>query len=319
MDSLDGAVSLARALLSLWRARHTGILHVQTELGSCRLAIVSGMLRALGGLPGSEDTLGDALMRDGELDPQAHGQALERTQSERGAPVGRWLVGSGLVTRGALETALRRQLRARALRVLACQRVDYRFVEGDAEIGASWIEEPTVTPDLVLEALRARTAGWSHERIDALVPAGELRLNALGRALTRGAALWPEETVTVVLLEHGSTLSRVMQASQGRPRALTMLAILALMCGLGNEPLRARNYSLLLRKRIQLRHDADPRALLDLADDADPAEGRRALRRLARSLHPDALGPHASDALRAVSAEVMSALIDVEQTLRARG
>jgi curved DNA-binding protein CbpA len=57
--------------------------------------------------------------------------------------------------------------------------------------------------------------------------------------------------------------------------------------------------------------------LLDLPVDADPADARRALRRLARRVHPDALGPSAPSALRRASSEIMSALIEAERAMRA--
>src|SRR6476646_7908585 len=106
MDSLPGAVSLAHALLALSRSRATGVLHVSTERGACCLAIASGVARAASGLGREGQPLGDALVRDGALDAHAHGEALRRNDHSHG-PVGAWLVGSGLVTRPALERALR--------------------------------------------------------------------------------------------------------------------------------------------------------------------------------------------------------------------
>ena len=68
-----------------------------------------------------------------------------------------------------------------------------------------------------------------------------------------------------------------------------------------------------------MRRTGDARALLDLPAGAEPAAGRRALRRLARNLHPDALGPHAPEALRDASHEVMEALVGAEHALRMGG
>src|SRR5262245_34959680 len=149
MDSLPGAVSLARALLSLSRSRQTGVLHVVTERGECRLAIVAGIARAASGASFAEHAVGDALLRDGALDPTAHAAAM-REHAHTHGPVGSWLVDAGLVTRPALELALRRQLRDRVLLVFACQSQDYRFEPGLPDVGVPLIEDPVCTADLVL-------------------------------------------------------------------------------------------------------------------------------------------------------------------------
>jgi len=315
VDSLPGAVSLARALLSLSRARQTGVLHVATELGGCWLALVGGVPRAASALPGLDDTLGDALVREGALDPAAHHEALQRSERTYG-PVGYWLVDAGLVGRPALELALRRQLRDRVLHVFACQSLDYRFEPGAPAPEVPLIEEPVGTADLVLAAMRAQVATWTRARLLATVEPGELRATALGSMLAREAALWPEEAAVAALLAHGTTLERVLEVTRGALRALRLLAAMTLLSAITTGPTRDQRFSLLVRKREQLRHCASPRALLDLPSDAAPAEARRALRRLARSLHPDAFGPHVPEAVRRASSEVLGALIDAEHELR---
>lgn len=315
MDSVSGAVSLARALLALRRSAQSGILCVHSELGSCRLAIEAGLVRAASELPGSDDALGDALLRAGALDVCAHRRALAGVGAR--GPVGQWLVETGLASRAAVEVALRWQVRERVLRVLACQRIDYRFEAGSASVDAPLIEEPTASADLVLVALRARLAFWSCEQQRAVIAPGELRLNPVGRAIIRDAALWPEEAVAATLLSRGASLVQVMCASRGAARALCFLAALALLAALSHELLEAQRFGLLLRKRDQMRRALPARELLDLPKDAAPSDARRALRRLARRLHPDALGPDADPALRMASSEILRALIDAERELRA--
>jgi hypothetical protein len=316
MDSLPGAVSLARALLSLSRARQTGVLHVVTELGGCWLVIVDGVPRAASPLPGHDDTLGDALVREGVLDPQAHHEALQRSERTYG-PVGYWLVDAGLVGRPALELALRRQLRDRVLYMFVCQSLDYRFDPGACVAQAALIEEPVGTADLVMAAMRAQVASWTPERLLAAIEPGEQRFTALGTMLAREAALWPEEAAVAALLAAGATLERMLKVTRGAPRALRLLAAMSLLSAVTSHGTREQRFSLLVRKREQLRHAASPRALLDLPSDAAPADARRALRRLARDLHPDAFGPNEPDAVRRASSEVMGALIDAEHELRA--
>ena len=307
-------VSLARALLTLARTRATGVLHVNADSGASQLALVDGIVRAATPLPGHGRVLGDALAGDGALDAEAHAGALQH--GAPAGPIGQYLVAAGLTTRPALELALRRQLRDRVIALFERPVLEYRFEAGDAEIGLSWIDEPMPSADLVLAALRVPLRGWTHAQLCAALPEGELRLNALGHALTRDAALWPEEAATVALLRSGATPARVLKVTGGSLLALCMLALLASVSGLGGAVVPQQRYALLVRKRAQIARAEDAHALLDLPPDAPAEDARRALRRMASSLHPDALGPDASDALRRASSEVMSALIDAERTLR---
>jgi len=312
---VPGAVSLSRALLALSRARRTGVLCVCTEYGTCRIAVVDGVLRAAASLATLDEPLGDALMRDGALDAGAHTDALASVKALP-VPVGRWLLDAGLVSRPALELALRRQLRDRVVRVLSCHGLDYVFEPGDADVGIPWIEEPMPSPDLVLCAMRAHVTRWPDASVLACVPAGRLQLSELGRALTEAATLWPEEAVARSLLREGASLTAILRAARGTDRALRFVAVLSLLSALTPQGGQSRRYSLLVRKRAQMARDAEPHALLDVARDAAPNEARRALRRLVQSVHPDVLGPDAPDALRRASGEVLAALADAERSLR---
>ena len=77
MESLTRPVSFARALLALSRARQSGVLHVDSELGVCRIAIADGVPRAASMARGTARAIGDALLADGALDPAAHARAVE--------------------------------------------------------------------------------------------------------------------------------------------------------------------------------------------------------------------------------------------------
>jgi len=308
---------LARGLLALGRSRRTGVLHVTSEFGECLISIVNGVPCAVSGSAGGSRTLGDALVDDGALEPGAHHEAwLGRAADE--TPIGAWLVESGLASRIAVDAALRTQLRERIMRLLDARGLEYRFLAGSPEIGAESVDEPMAACDLVLGALRARLLAWPPERLARTVGDGELRLTGLGRDLVRCAALWPEEAAVSTLLARGATLTQLLQATRGSARALRFLALLTLLCAINSETKRDRKFSLLVRKRDQLTRNAGAHALLDLPVDAAPEQARRALRRLARELHPDALGADAPTALRRASGEVLGALIDAERELRAR-
>lgn len=322
---LPGAVSLSRALLALARARRTGVLRVSTEHGTCSVAVVDGVLRASSALAAVDEPLGDALMRDGALDARAHADAMASVKVLP-APVGRWLLDAGLVSRPALELALRRQLRDRVVRALSCRALDYTFEPGDADVGVPWIEEPMASSDLVLCAMRAHVSRWSNEAVLACVPRGRLQLSELGRALTESATLWPEELVVWRLLREGTALAAIARATgvddggpgaaAGAGRAVRFVAVLSLLSAVTAQGGESRRYSLLVRKRAEMARDAGAHALLDVEKDAPSHEARRALRRLVQSVHPDVLGPDAPEALRRASGEVLAALADAERSLR---
>jgi Domain of unknown function (DUF4388) len=314
MQDLPGAVSLARALLALHRGRGTGVLHVCSGAEARRIAVVDGRVRAVAC---SRDrlSLGDVLLRSGDLDAQAHRRAL--TERPVQGAVGDWLVDSGLATRPAVEHALRRQLHARVLDVFRARGLEYTFQHGAADVGVPWVSESMATPDLVLSALRA--AVQPTEAAARLAAVGErgLTLTGLGRGLLHEAALWPDEAAMCALLEAGEGVAKITHVTGGSPRVQATLAALLLLSGVRVDGSCEPSYPLLVRKRLQMRQGASPEALLDMPERSRTADTRRALRRLARALHPDALGPDAPVAVRCASADLMAALSRAEERLRA--
>ena len=313
---MASAVSFARALLTLSRSKRTGVLEVCGRAGqACRVAIVEGTPRAIAGQDAVGEPLGDTLLRRGELDLSAHKRALALGAPQR--PVGRWLVRKGVSNAPAVSDALRRQLRARVEHVFGWSQLEYRFVEGPAEVGRDWLNEPVQAADLVLSAMRRRVSAVPVEWIAERFEGAQLRLTPLGTSLLAQAALWPEEQAAVGLLGQGVLLSKLQRVSGGSRRmmrtllALSLLGAIQRFSSLDGRP----RYGMLLRKRRQLRGAAGAHELLELPNGAPGVQARRALRRLAKDVHPDALGPHAPPELREVSNEVMGALIRAERTL----
>ncbi len=314
MNSLPSAVSLARALLALARVRSTGVLTVCSPYDVCRIAVVEGVPRAAASKR-SGASLGDVLLREGDLDQQKHLHALDAGPPDW--PIGAWLVRSGVATRPAVEHALRAQLRARIVDVFHWHGLDYTFAAGAADVGVPWISEPVRTADLVLSALRRVVDRGSSARCALALRHATLTLSPLGRALVQDAALWPDEAALVPLLERGSRLVALRRASGDSERALATLCVLFMLSAVVARDLPKARYQLLLRKHRQLCSRASATDLLDLPGGAHPSEARRALRKLARTLHPDALGPDVPSFLHARSSELMSALGRAEREVRA--
>ena len=314
MQDLPSAVSLARALLALHRGRGTGVFRVCSGEEVCRLAVVDGVVRAAAGQR-DRLTLGDVLMRSGDLDGNAHRRALSQGAAQ--GPVGGWLVDSGLATRPAVEHALRRQLQARIVELFRARGLDYTWSAGNAEVGVPWVSEPMATPDLVLSALRGALSAEEAERHVQRLGESKLELSELGEALLHDAALWPDEAAMAALLRAGCDAARVHHVTGGSPRVTASLAALVLLSGVRVQESSGMQYQLLVRKRMQVRRGAGPRELLDLPSSARAADARRALRRLASAIHPDALGPAAPDAARSASPDLMAALARAEERLRA--
>ncbi len=315
MHELHSALSLARALLSLCRARKTGVLSVCSRTDVCRIAVVDGVLRAAGSA-GDVEPLGDVLLRGGDLDTPAHLRALEQGAPEH--PVGEWLVRAGIASRPAVENALRDQLRARVLAVFAWKEQNYQFVEGRAEMGIPWVHEPVATADIVLAALRRQTGAAAVARLINEHGTTSLTLSALGRSLVRDAALWPDEAAMLPLLDRGAQLSALCSVTAGSPRALRTLAALVALAAVVPSHARGSRYSVLVRKQRQVRKRVSAAELLDLPDDVVPGDARRALRRLVQTVHPDTFGLQAPLAVRRASTELMCALLRAEGELRAQ-
>lgn len=313
MDDLPGAVSLARALVALARGHSTGVLQVCSGFDVCRIAVVDGVVRAASSRR-DQLALGDVLLRAGDLNEQAHRVAL--ADGPPRGPVGEWLVREGIATRPAVEHALRRQLRARILEVFSWHGLDYGFARGHAEVGVPWVREPIATQDLVLSALRRALGPAESARSLASLRYSKLTLSPLGRALLDGASLWPDEAAMVMLLDRGCDLALIRSATRASPRTLSTLSALVMVTAVSVQGASVSRYQLLLRKQRQLRASASPSELLDLPADAHRDDARRALRRLARLLHPDTFGPDAPSGMRNASSELMSALARAEHQVR---
>jgi len=311
------AWGFARALLVLAERKETCCVHAYSERGTCRLRIEAGALIAVTGPTGHDDSLGDVLLRSGDLDAHKHYAALAQRNDTNGKPVGAWLLAEQLATRGAVLHALRAQLRGRMLSLLGCQQLSYAQAVADEGAPSPALEEPPMLADVLLGCLRALSG--AQRELNAR--AGELELSALGRALLMQATLWPEEEAAAALLLRGAPRASIDALCRTHPRAYGLLALLESLGGFAGAA-HAKNergsYGLLLRKRNQIRQGESPYRLLDLPVGATPYEARKALRQFALQLHPDALGPGVPDALRRASGEVMGALIDAERALRVR-
>ncbi|MFK7988259.1 MAG: DUF4388 domain-containing protein [Sandaracinaceae bacterium] len=312
MDSLPGAASLVRGLLVLARSGQSGILEVRVAARLARLGVREGRVVALRIEPDDGDALGDALRSAGDWN-----EAVARGSSPRpGEPMGSWAVRVGAVSPQALSLALRRQLQRRLSRLLALGPPELRFAPGPWDVGWPAIDEAPTTEALVMGALRERVADLPLWLVRRRLGDGMLVLTPLGQELLEGAVLWPDEQALRPLLKQGASIDALIAVSRGSPRAQRALHAWKVV-GACAAPSPRRGYATLLRKTRQLRRRARGAELLDLPVNARPEAARRALRRLARSVHPDRFDG-ASPAIRAVSHEVMSALVNAQNELGPR-
>ena len=125
MDALRAAAPLARALLSLADAKRCGVLRVRVGYRHAELVLVDGAVTSIAGVDG--ELLGDALLREGELDASRHGVAL--AEAEPDGPVGHWLVAVGAASREAVDRALVAQLERRVAALLRFVGASLHFEE----------------------------------------------------------------------------------------------------------------------------------------------------------------------------------------------
>ena len=316
MDRITIATSMARALMALARSSATGCLYVTGPYARAEIYLEGGMPRAVSLDPSDEERLGDVLAKEGCLDSEAHERALGRGLPT--APIGNWLIANGAATAPAVAYALRLQLRRRIVRIFQWREAVLHFAPGAAPREPLKLSEPLSVSELVLGAMREIVAQeplwWSRKRVGE----GLLVLTPLGEALVEDASLWPEESAVVFLLRQGMPVEGVLEALQEASRAVRALVTFKLLQAVAPPSTSACSYSLLLRKLHQVRRSVTADVLLDLPAGSDPAAARKALRRLAKSLHPDRFGEAAPPGVSRSSGEVMSALLQAERELSRR-
>jgi len=297
MDALRAAVPLARALLSLAYAKRSGVLYVQAGYRRAAVEISDGAVASLQGVDG--ELLGDALMREGELDAGRHGAALSEAEPE--GPVGHWLVAVGAASREAVDRALVAQLERRLASLLRFAGASLRFAESTGDGPPVSQLRAAVAPS-VWRGLLSLTGELTQDDRAQLAGEGGLRLTRAGAQFAgalHGAGC---------LLDIDSMLRR-------KPGQESARAVMRALGFAVDGRVDADAFSLLLRKQREIRRHASAEVLLDLPPSSGPEQARRALRRLAQKLHPDRFSGEVP-ALRAVSAEVMRALFRAEETLR---
>ncbi|HKU37007.1 MAG TPA: DUF4388 domain-containing protein [Polyangiales bacterium] len=299
-------VSLARSLAWLSRARATGVLSVRSDSAVCRMALVSGVVRAVTSSAG-DARLGELVAQELGCDAGELVAALE--DREFRPPAGAWLVQAGLASREVVLRALREQQRARVRGMFQRAHHALHFAAGPAEVGVYWLSDPQPSAALILDGMRSALVGRAPARVE-LASDQTCELRPWGRALSEAAA--PNERALFEALARGSSASELRAAADSCER--TWQALWAF----GALAVKSRvNYTLLLRKRAQLRRRASPWELLDLQPGViDPQAARQALRKLALRLHPDCLGADAPGSAYALSTEVMQALTRAEASLR---
>lgn len=311
MDRLPSATSLARAFLALRRAEADGVLEVHAGQRRARVAIVGGRPCAVTPVVGVSDALGDLLAADGAIDSMAHRRALAR-DAQRG-PVGRWLIDTGAASEGAVTKALRVQLRRRVIRLFRLRDTEYQFRAGSSDIGCPHVPEPVTPEELVLSAIAELVAEEGSDVVRRRLGQGRLELTGLGATLFAAAPAYRADDEMVRMLERGATVEALLGAADDGERALRTLFALRLLGAVRAPGAGRRSYQLLIRKQREIRHAVSNKRLLDMSPGMPRTSSRRALRLLAKDLHPDRF---ASETLKRSSNEVLKELVRAEAEVR---
>lgn len=295
----------------LARSGKSGVLSVVGDTASARIGVREGRVVAMRVSPDDGDSLGEELRRSGDWDET---RARAAGSPRPGSPLGAWAVAAGAASEAAVSHALRRQLRRRIVRLFALDPLELRLSPGSADLGVSELAEPPTTAELIVSALRERVATEALALVRRRLGDGFYVLTPLGRELLASAVLWPDEQALLPLLEQGASVDALVSASRGSARAQRTLYALR-MLGACGPPEPRDGYAVLLRKTRQLRRGARPAELLDLPPNAARGDARRALRRLASTVHPDRFGAAAPAAIKTASHEVMTALLRAQRGL----
>ncbi len=306
------ARALARGLLALERAGARGVLHVQGHgQGHARLGVLRGDIVAIEMSPDPVPPLGDWLARASDLDAGSLVIPPGGEPPPRRA-IGRWLVRHGLVRADKVSAALNLQLEARLAQLLSWEVDELRFdAEGDPA-ALSPVPAPPRTSTLLLDAATGILA-----RAPLAILRGELasltvqRTEVLEQLAAPRFFAGDEATLLDAIAEPRRALALVDEANDSSAAVRFLTALIFL--GAASRPAASRRaVRLLTRKRAELRRGASPSVLLD---GADPRTSRRALRRIARELHPDRMDADSATLSRA-SARVLGELSAAEGALR---
>lgn len=176
------------------------------------------------------------------------------------------------------------------------------------------LDEPLQATELAMQLMRSAIRGLGVDAVRTGLGRELYRLTSSGDALVGGLFLRAEERAVVFWLRRGLRAEEVVGLPGCGVAGYRFLYALKLI---GAASPRGGAYPLMLRKRRQVRAQASPRTLLDLPEEANGDDARRALRRLVRQLHPDRFGDDVSDRLVRASGEIVCALVAAEAHISA--
>lgn len=240
-----------RSLLLLARAEGSGVLTLRAHGRSASIHLARGRVI------GFEGELGPRL---GEVVGLPRGESIVvPTEGSWGASA----VALGRVSRNDLAWALRRQLRLRAREIALWGELDARWQAGG--IATRPFTDPMSAADLAAEVLRA----YAESSPQAAPPHAAPVASTVGVFFAENAALHPHE----IAASRG-----VIRGGAGARFAAALIA-----AGLTEAPVEPEVRAL-TRLHARVRHEG---AHAVLGDVRDAAARRRALRRVAGSIHPD--------------------------------
>lgn len=293
------------------------MLRAEVPGRSAAVVLAQGIIRAVRLEGAASPALGDRLAKRGAFDEAAHDRAM--TSGAPSGSIGQWLVAQGVTTGEALAAALSEQLHEQMAELLGWEGATLNFEAGVGRAAEFGVETSIVPSEAMLAGLRALVRNESPAEIAAALGPKFLRLTRLGEDLLTGAALSPAELRAVAMLKRGASASLVLRSVGDDLEAARLVLGLWRVRAAAVPELGAEGYSTLLRKAREVRRKANPFVLLELPAGARAPEAKRALRRLAQSVHPDRFDATSPPEVHTASREVMMALLDAERRIRSLG
>ena len=227
--------------------------------------------------------------------------------------------GMGVKARTASGTYVRRrQVYGRLAVVLAWPRPELHM-DQTSRVGFVMSDPPGIS-DALLRASRALVARESVEFARRQLTHRPLRLTRLGVSLASAGVLWPHEAALTSLLRRSEGLDAedALSIVGETPRTIRSLFALFSLGAVGPVSFHDSRFGMLVRKQRAIQRRAPAWELLGVPKGSSRQDVRRAVRRLAASIHPDRFMTATPHEVSVVSEEVFRKVLEAAAAVDAK-